>query len=278
MSDIIKSNFVLFSDQKKMIKNIDPNHPKVLQSSVQAVDQNATMHGYDSVHNGDDNEGLDEDSALTDLTQTSASDRDILSNDRFNERFEDGYQVGYTQGYDAGFQDAAEKGYEDGYNQGIEAAQKELNDKIAEIEAELNSEFEQKETALRQDLEEAKRMLEPQMLTVIEGLVGKIIGIESLNKSTILFLIQSGLRELELHGDLIIKVSPEDVDHVIEHKSELIENLSEKIQVEILKDLQLSKNECVIETDMGTIDCSLGVQLEGLMKELRLIRESLINN
>jgi flagellar biosynthesis/type III secretory pathway protein FliH len=90
-----------------------------------------------------------------------------------------------------------------------------------------------------------------------------------------MYLIKSGMNELDLHGDLVIKVSTFDVDEVLEHKQHIVEGLSEKIDVEILVDQQLEKNECIIETNMGSIDCSLGTQMEALLQELRLIRESL---
>jgi flagellar biosynthesis/type III secretory pathway protein FliH len=121
-------------------------------------------------------------------------------------------------------------------------------------------------------------MLEPKMLKVIENLVIKLVGVQEISKGTIMHLIKCGIDELELHGDLIIKVSPLDLDYVISRRNEFSENLSEKIRIEILKDIQLNQNECVIETEMGTIDCSLGTQLQGLTKELRLIRDSLITN
>jgi flagellar assembly protein FliH len=123
---------------------------------------------------------------------------------------------------------------------------------------------------------EYKLELEPKMLSIIEDLVVKIIGVQKTSKDTVIHLIKCGLDEIELHGDLIIKVSSKDLDYVIERKHELTEELSEKIKVEILKDQQLEENECVIETEMGTIDCSLGTQLEGLLKELRLIKNSLL--
>lgn len=281
LSDVIKSNFVLFSDQKKMIKTIDSNNPKVLQSSVKAVD---TGYQFESLESEQDQVVSDDpDLSVTtgqipkDKHQSDDYESDILSGERFNDRFEDGYQVGYNQGFETGFQEAAEKGYEEGYQNGTLTAQNEFQDKFNALESELQVKYDRMQSDLRSELEAERNSLEPQMLSLIERLVHKIIGVESLNQNTILFLIKAGLSEIELHGDLIIKVSHEDIDYVIENKAFLSENLSEKINIEILKDLQLEKNECVIETDMGTIDCSLGTQMEALMKELRLIRDSLMN-
>ena len=41
--------------------------------------------------------------------------------------------------------------------------------------------------------------------------------------------------------------------------------------VELLEDVTLGKNECMIETGNGVFDCSLGTQLEALNEELRLL-------
>jgi len=39
--------------------------------------------------------------------------------------------------------------------------------------------------------------------------------------------------------------------------------------LEIVGDSSMGENACVIETDTGIFDCSLGVQLENLIKDLR---------
>ena len=288
LSDIIKSNFVSFSDQKRTIKNIDHNHPNILQSSVRAVEaSNTGEEAIDFNHP----EGSSTSKGRFEETQFGTSHHlnhsneqgddepsyDGLSNERYSDRLDDRYQGGYQQGYDAGFQEGNEQGYSQGYTLGQSKAQEELEQSIKAMEQQKQHELEENLHSLEAEFELERRSLEPKMISIIERLVKKLIGEHELNQSTIMYLIKNGLDELELHGDLIIKVSSFDLDYVLENKHILTEDLSEKIQVEILKDLQLNQNECIIETDMGTIDCSLGVQLQGLMKELRLIRESLLN-
>ena len=41
--------------------------------------------------------------------------------------------------------------------------------------------------------------------------------------------------------------------------------------MEIIEDMTLKKNECMVETDGGIYDCSLDGQLEALRKELLLL-------
>ena len=55
-------------------------------------------------------------------------------------------------------------------------------------------------------------------------------------------------------------------------KKELIRGTNIAIEnVELLEDVTLGKNECMIETGNGVFDCSLGTQLEALNEELRLL-------
>ena len=48
-------------------------------------------------------------------------------------------------------------------------------------------------------------------------------------------------------------------------------SISKQVTVELIEDATLKENECVIETNSGIFDCSIGVQLEELTKKLRLL-------
>lgn len=41
--------------------------------------------------------------------------------------------------------------------------------------------------------------------------------------------------------------------------------------LEVVEDITLHKNECMIETDGGVFDCGLGTQLDELTKRLKLL-------
>lgn len=187
------------------------------------------------------------------------------------EAYNEGLVLGQQEGYDSGYK----KGYDEGYVQGKEQGQQECLDKLEEERGRLQEESEQLRETMSQELDARTRQLEPKMLHIIDALVRKLIGSQSVSQGTILHLIRSGMNELDVHGDLVIKVSAQDIDEVLEQKERITQGLSEKIDVEILLDQQLDTNECVIETNMGSIDCSLGTQMESLLQELRLIRDSL---
>ena len=41
------------------------------------------------------------------------------------------------------------------------------------------------------------------------------------------------------------------------------------MSLEIISDLSLEGNQCIIETDTGIFDCSMDVQLKNLIKDLK---------
>lgn len=247
LSRIVKSNFVSFTEQKKEIKIIANNDPKVLKSSIKAVEHIEDLH-------------TDE---MPDLHEDLDALKEKITEEAYDKGLELGQQKGYEEGYKKGYEEGKATGQDEGRRL-LETERDALYQEIEHLRAENNEQFEAQ-----------KKALEPKMLYIIEALVTKLIGIQSVSQDTIMYLIKSGMNELDLHGDLVIKVSSFDVDEVLENKQRIVEGLSEKIDVEILVDQQLEKNECIIETNMGSIDCSLGTQMEALLQELRLIRESL---
>ncbi len=248
LSKIVKSSFVSFTEQKKEIKVILNNDPKILQSSVKAVDRE-----------------------IEEILEDNQENLEEIKHQVKQEAYEKGFELGQQEGYDEGY----EKGYALGYAEGKKQSQEECMHKLEQERSVLHQEAEHLQEQMEKELAERTERLEPKMLHIIDALVQKLVGIQSVSQGTILHLIRSGMNELDLHGDLVIKVSAVDIDEVLEHKAKLTEGLSEKIDVEILLDQQLEKNECVIETNMGSIDCSLGTQMESLLQELRLIRDSL---
>ncbi len=41
--------------------------------------------------------------------------------------------------------------------------------------------------------------------------------------------------------------------------------------IEIVEDVTMKKNQCIIETGSGMYDCSLDVQLENLIEEIKML-------
>lgn len=159
------------------------------------------------------------------------------------------------------YEDGKSQGYEDGYQEGLIKIQ-EMENALAEKEARLEKHYHEK-------LEE----LEPKFVDVLNGIYERVFDVKfSEQKGLILYLITNAMRGIEETKDFIVHVSTQDYKDVRAAKSVLTsESLVGNATVEIIEDMTLSKNECLIETGGGIFDCSLGTELKQLQKELELL-------
>lgn len=157
-------------------------------------------------------------------------------------------------------EDALKRGYEEGYKKAMaegETLKQKLTDKCEELENEYNQMIQE---------------LEPKMADLIGAFVQKITGIMVEDKKDIiLYLIHHALLQSDNSKEFHLKVSSEDFDLVNTSKEILNDLISKESILDISIDKSLEKNQCLIETDTGIIDCSLDVELEGLKQDLRLL-------
>ena len=83
--------------------------------------------------------------------------------------------------------------------------------------------------------------------------------------------MERSLKNLEKTERLVIRVSAEDMELVRKKQEELMTYVNENCEVEIIMDSSLEKNQCRLEADKQIIDCSLDVQLQGLIEDLKLM-------
>ena len=160
---------------------------------------------------------------------------------------------------------AMEAGKQEGYAEGMRRAQSEA----VRMQEELDRE--RKEMAAEYD--RLIQELEPQFIDTITAIYEHIFQIELENeKSILVHLIDSTLRKVESSRTFIVHVSKDDYPYVnMQKKAFTEEAVGGRGVVEIVEDITLRKNECMIETDGGIFDCGVGTQLEGLTRMLRLL-------
>lgn len=262
MYRIIKQNYATLSPEKKVIQNIGELRPA---APKQPKEDNALIRvALDAAENL--NQDMEEAAIRSEAEWTAEIEARQAEAERILE--------------DANA--AKAKIYEDAYNTGMAKAKEELERRQAILEQEYADKKDSVEKELRRQYQskyaEQLRRLEGDMILWLKGMLEKLVGEASQKEETLIYLVRMGLQEISLQGDLIIRVSGEDLNYVLEHKAELTEELSEKLTIEVLKDKALKKNQCIIETVMGNIECSLDVQLKGIVDELRLIYESIMKN
>ena len=113
--------------------------------------------------------------------------------------------------------------------------------------------------------------LEPQMAEVIASLVEKITGILIEDNEVILYLVDKALKNMDKSEEYTLKVSKEDYKYISMHRELLLAAIGREVLLYIVEDANLEKNQCLIETELKVINCSLDVQLSNLITDLKLI-------
>ena len=90
-------------------------------------------------------------------------------------------------------------------------------------------------------------------------------------RDIIVYLMEQSLKNLGTTKKIRICVSSQDYDRVICAENRIREIVSSGCEVEIAQEPSMQLNQCIIEADNKIIDCSLDVQLQGLMEDLKML-------
>ncbi len=155
---------------------------------------------------------------------------------------------------------AHKKGFDEGMLEAREEIQK------------LKENYEAQSISLQEEYDRMAYSLEPQIADIITALVEKITGIVIEDRDeVILYLVDKALKNLEKCDEYTIRVSKEDYEFVSIRKNLLLAAIGREVPLFIIEDLNLKKNQCLIETEYKVINCSLDVQLNNLILDLKLI-------
>ncbi len=161
-------------------------------------------------------------------------------------------------------ENARTEGYEKGTSEGRQSVDEELK--------RINMEYQKRVNALEEEYLEKRNNMEPELVdTILEVFADVTRAISAEQKDMILGLIDRVLKDAEASNNYIIKVCSEDAKFLKENKESIIRQIGKDINIEIVEDITMKKNECLIDTDFGIYDCSLDIQLENLMQAIRIL-------
>ncbi|MCR5082471.1 MAG: hypothetical protein K6B15_03265 [Parasporobacterium sp.] len=163
--------------------------------------------------------------------------------------------------------------HEDGYNSG-------LNDGKAELdllkESAMN-EIDEMRARAKEEMDQEMLSIEPTLVDTILEVFRQVTDVLSEDRRDIILqLVNNVLRKVNISHDFIIRVSKDDYSYLTENKSKIYGAVLGEGSIEIVEDIAMSKNQCIIETASGMYDCSLDVQLDNLISEIKML--SCINN
>ena len=163
---------------------------------------------------------------------------------------------------------AFEEAKQNGYYEGNAAAQEEADKKQEQLEAEYNN----RKKELEHEYNDLKEKVEPQLVEVITDVFRKVTGVVAEdNQQIILHLINDVMHNADGSRDYVIKVSPEDYKFLVNNQGKIYCAMSREVNIDIVEDTGLERNQCMIETNTGIFNCSLDIELNNLIKNIKLL-------
>jgi flagellar assembly protein FliH len=166
---------------------------------------------------------------------------------------------------DSIMEEARNQGFESGYSEGMNKAAQEMQDMREALDKE------------KQELEELyqKRLndMEPELVETITDVYEHILKTDlKIHKTIAGHLVANALRNIEGARSFFIHISKDNFDYVNSRKGVLEEAVKVPGSIiEIMEDISLPPDSCMIETDGGIFDCSLGTELSELSTKLRML-------
>ena len=158
-----------------------------------------------------------------------------------------------------------EQARQQGMQEGMEQAAREAESARREMEASKKQ--------MEEEYDRLVEELEPKFVDTITDIYEHIFHVElSSYREVLSYLISNTIRKIEGNRVFLIHVSKEDYPYISMQKKQIAAGATApNSSVEVVEDLTLSKNECLIETDGGIFDCGLGTQLTELCQKLKLL-------
>ncbi len=157
-------------------------------------------------------------------------------------------------------EEAKSQGYQDGYDQGMAKVQVLKDDYLSKME-ELDREY-------RHKIEE----LEPEFVRNLAEIYEHVFKVDlSTYHQMVSNLLIDAMLKTDSAKNYIVHVSKQDYAAVCEERERIQEETGTLADhLEIVSDMTLSASQCMIETESGIYDCSLGTELEELKRKLKL--------
>ncbi len=266
MSNIIKSGFVAFADDKKLV--IDSNkigNELHAGKVIRSVDDKS-----DDIDDLELEDILSDESLAGMAYKQNRAYADVIIHDARTQADklldEARAEAAHT------LAQAKEEGYQAGYLDGKEQAKKEAEAALTKDEQKLLAEYEQQKKQLLADKELFLQEAEPKMAEIMAHLVTHLTGVVVEGQQQVLtYMIDCAMRDIEDSLNFVIKVSEADYEYVSAHQKQIYGASNPSVSIEIFADAKLTKNQCLIETDNGIVNCSLDEQLTNLTRDIRLL-------
>ncbi len=167
-------------------------------------------------------------------------------------------------------QQAHDDGYQKGYQQGIEQGKQ---SGLEEMQSLLDNAVEKTQHMLTLGEKEAKEMIlaaERQIVEIALAVAGKVLACQiEENPMTVLPIVKNALEKVKDQEQIVIRVSSNDFDIVLQAKQEFQNMVGCEQALTIVADRTITAGSCVIDTSYGLVDAKIDTQFDALRKALQ---------
>lgn len=168
----------------------------------------------------------------------------------------------------------AKKAYDEqtqaGYSAGLAKGKAQADSELKALKKKLYDEAEQKTKALEAEYEKKKNTMESEIIDAIITVFHKVFHIQFEEKKEILLhLVNDIVMNVDTGKSFRIRVSSKNRKFFETHIPEIKEKIGNDISIEIVNDMELTDESCMIETDSGVFNCGVDMQLSNLEKDIR---------
>lgn len=154
----------------------------------------------------------------------------------------------------------------EGYNAGASKMQEDLENEKTRMQEELI----QLKHKLKSDHEAKMASMESDIVDAIVAVFNRVFDIQFDNKKQILLhLVNNTLMNVEVGKEFHIRVSEANYKFIESRIGDIKEKIGNDINVEIVNDMTLGPEDCIIETESGVFNCGIDMELANLEKDIR---------
>jgi type III secretion protein L len=110
--------------------------------------------------------------------------------------------------------------------------------------------------------------VESRMVEVVAAAVRRIVG-EIEEGELVCRIVHEAMRTMRNQRQVTVRVAPEAVDDVQRQLTGIMADYPGITFVEVTADSRLRRGGCILESELGTVDASVEVQLEALARALQ---------
>ena len=168
----------------------------------------------------------------------------------------------------------AEKVFErsklEGYNEGSAK----LRAEVADEKARMKEELIELKHQLKEEHQTRMETMESDIIDAMIKVFRHVFNIQFDNKKQILlYLVHNTLMNVEVGKEFHIRVSSANYKFFESRIGDIKEKIGNDIEIEIVNDMTLGPEDCIIETESGVFNCGIDMELANLEKDIRSLCE-----